>query len=99
MHFPARRSRHASVPEEDRRFGRIIAADHVVLRENERGRDGEGYIVVIIDRDTNWIGAYPVPEKSAEESVNALLHFVGSGVERPKLYSDNSPELLMAART
>ena len=77
MSHPARRGHPAPVPADARRFGRQITADHVVLRDADKGRDGERYIIVVLDRDTNWLGAYPVPDKTAEESVNALLPFTG----------------------
>ena len=78
MHLaPTRKKRPLDVPPEERCFGRQITADHLVLREGDRGKDGERYVVVALDRDTQWLWAFPVVDKSCAEAVNALLAFVG----------------------
>ena len=45
---------------------------------------------------TKWIGAYPAPRKTAEESMRALQHFVGKE-KVSLLYTDGSGELEKAS--
>jgi hypothetical protein len=89
---PHRGKRHEPIAPEDKRFGRMITADHVVIRDSDRGYERERYLIVVLDKDTNWLGAYPVPDKSIEEAVIALRHFVGNIAQTPTFYSDISPE-------
>ena len=79
-------------------FGENVTADHVIINESDEGVDGERAALVILDRGTGWIDCYPVAVKTAEESVRALGDFVGPIVEVANFYSDNSPELIRAAR-
>jgi hypothetical protein len=93
---PARKT-YRPVPD-PQAFGENVTADHVVINEHDEGVDGERAALVILDRGTGWIDCYPVADKTAEESVRALGDFVGPTVEAANFYSDNSPELIRAAR-
>ncbi len=77
MTHPARPQGGPQADPAERRFGRQITADHAIIREADKGRDGEKYVIVVLDRDTNWVQAYPVLDKTAESSVTSLLHFMG----------------------
>jgi hypothetical protein len=73
-------------------------ADHIIVSEADKGLAGERSVVVIKDRATKWTSAYPVADKSAEEAVTAFTHFIGSRESVKLFHSDNSPELIKAAK-
>jgi hypothetical protein len=99
MHKPARaRSAEARLAARPPNFGDQVIADHVVIRSEDRGSNGERAALIALDRATQWLGAYPVATKSAFDATNALLHFAGVAANVKAFYSDNSPELVAAAR-
>ncbi len=56
-----------------------MTADHAVMSEGDKGREGERAAVVVLDRATRWLAAYPVADKSADEAFTCLSHFVSKG--------------------
>jgi hypothetical protein len=68
------------------------------MGEEDKGRGGERACVVILDLATRWLAAYPVANKSADEGYASFLHFVGPKEAVKSFCSDNSPELMRAAK-
>jgi hypothetical protein len=71
-------------PDEDERpqnFGDQVTADHMIVAQGgnplEAGPGGENVALVVLDRATNWIGAYPQKGKNADETYQSLQHFAG----------------------
>eukprot|EP00972_Heterocapsa_arctica_P024642 3635322-Heterocapsa_arctica.AAC.1 len=74
---------------------RVIAADHVVLREPDEGLHGERAGLQVADLGTENFMFYPGKEKSFQTCVQSLRDFVGND-NIQKLSSDNAPELIKA---
>ena len=68
------------------RWGQLVAGDHI---------DGNRGILVIKDAFSNFKSAYPMPDESADSTMDAIKHFKGErSIER--LYSDRSGEIRRA---
>jgi hypothetical protein len=78
-------------------FGDQVTADHLVVNDFDKGRGGERAAIVVYDRSSRWLSAYPVADKSADEAFTSLSYFAGHQPIK-SFYSDNSPELLRATR-
>ena len=60
------------------RFGDLVTADHIILGpETDFSRHGDAAALGCQGFITKWIGAYPAPRKTADESMRALQHFAG----------------------
>ena len=97
QHYPARRSSPLvdDEGESPKAFGDIVTADHIILGND--ADDDNNCALVVLDRATRYLAAYPQKAKATEETLASLRHF--SGQDEVKLfYSDNAPELLGAAR-
>ena len=58
------------------KFGEQVTGDTIIHNSVEdRGVDGSRATIVLFDRGTKWIEAYPVGDKSAYEAENAMLDF------------------------
>ena len=53
--------------------------------------------VVIYDRATKWLAAYPKATKTTYHTIEAFHHFAGPTDKIVSFYSDNAPELVAAA--
>ena len=79
-------------------FGDLITADHVVFGERDASHDAKRVVLTCYDRYSGGIEAIPCPRKTTHSTTLALKDFAGSTT--PKLfYSDNSGELVEAAKT
>jgi len=84
----------------DKPFGTIITADHLITNsEEDRGIKGERAGVVVADLSTKYMECYAVQDKDAIDAEASLSHFVGPSVEVKSFYSDESPELVAAAKS
>ena len=54
--------------------------------------------LIVLDRFTKWLQGYPCKNNSSEETKNALVDFTGPYNLMKLLYSDNSEELMLAAK-
>ena len=52
-------------------FGEITA-DHAIMGSGEQSRNGDQVALMVMDRFTGWIGAFPARSKSVEEL--SLIH-------------------------
>eukprot|EP00971_Amphidinium_carterae_P351160 6491948-Amphidinium_carterae.1 len=93
------------VPDDERtvkaeRFGDMLHLDHVFTNGEFVGCHGERCALLIIDEATRFCFMYPAKEKSAENVVSALRHFIGTDVEwqRIGVKSDNALEYSKACR-
>eukprot|EP00971_Amphidinium_carterae_P292722 5811456-Amphidinium_carterae.1 len=77
-----------------RHFGDMLHLDHVFVNSDFVGCHGERCALVIVDEATRFCHLYPAKEKSAENVVSALRHFIGTDVEwqRISVKSDNARE-------
>ena len=95
---PARRKPPDKVPEEKKKFGRLVTMDHLICRgDSDKGIDQETVGLIVNDHDTKWIACYPSTSNTVEEVESSLRHYMGS-FKIKLLYSDNAPELISAAR-
>ena len=93
------RSKQLNRDPEPTAFGENVTADHFFARDEYGGRAGPDEAgLVVYDRGTEWIDCFPVPDKSGDESYNALNQFAGPKDNVQLFYSDNAPELLKAAK-
>jgi len=84
------------VPEN---FGDSVTADHVILNDEESvGIGGMRYLLVIYDRATRWVDAYPLVTKSADDAYACFVDFAGPSRRLGYVWSDNSQELVKALR-
>ena len=84
---PCRRRNGEAVPRAAN-FGDLIQADHKVLSDNCESRNNHRYAVVLQDRATQWIQAYPCKNKTSQENQRSLQKFM----EPKVIYTDNSLE-------
>ena len=81
------------------RFGVQVTADHIILNSYENvGLDLEQAGLTMFDRGTKWLEIYPVADKSTAEAFDAFNQWQGANEKIETFYSDNSPELLAAAK-
>jgi len=91
--------RHRSDESRPTEFGEQVTADHMVISESDEGTDGQRAALVVLDRGTDWVQCYPLPNKSRDEAIKAFTHFEGGKRCAQLFYSDNAPELCAAADT
>ena len=99
-----RKVSHGAAEDEDGRekpscFGDLVTADHIVLgKEEEISRHDDTCALVILDRFTRWLDCFPLPNRSAESTEDALNKFIGPKQKVKRFYTDCSAELIAAAR-
>ena len=82
------------------KFGELLTADHAIIgSEHEASRQGQRAALIILDAGTRWIDCYPSATKSAADTLQALQNFVGPQEKVNRFYTDNSGELIAAAKT
>ena len=82
-----------------KRFPAALTADHIVLAADEAAdRDGDKYALVVLDKYTGIIMAYPAKHKDAEHTEASFRQFLAAIDEVKHIYTDNSGELLEACR-
>ena len=64
-------------------FGDALTADHAIINEDDMPRSFDRAALIVLDRATRWIQAYPAPSKNAEQTSMALQRFMGPG-NKPK---------------
>ena len=73
-----------------------VVADHKVLaneaHSHQESNQGDRVVLVVKDRATEWLQAYPAKTKSTEEVERAMTQFCGSTDFPKHLYTDNAPE-------
>ena len=63
------------------KLGQLVTADHVVsTKDNMLGIDGSRDILVITDAYCGFKSAYPVPDKTADSTADAIKHIKGDRV-------------------
>jgi len=76
----------------------MVSLDHIDVHTMEQnGLYGEREMLVICDLATDYLGAFPVPSKSAEHVTRWLSFFAGSEPIK-EVYSDRAPELMAGVR-
>ena len=95
---PARRQRRDEA-DTQRTFGELVNADHIIAPSAESmGLTGERDASVIVDRYSDYKDCFPEQPKSAEDTLGALLEFLGK--TRPKyIHTDAAPELTNAVKS
>ena len=88
---PCRRRNGEAVPRAAN-FGDLITADHKVLSDNCESRNNHRYAVVVQDRATQWIQAYPCKNKTSQETQRSLQKFLEPERKPKVIYTDNSLE-------
>ena len=69
------------------------------MGSGEHSRSGDTVCLMILDRYTGWMGAYPSKTESAEEVANAFTSFIGTSNPRVKrVYTDGSQEFKHALK-
>ena len=58
------------------RFGDALTADHAILGADETSREGHTVTLIILDRKTSWLQAFPAPRKRTEEVNMAFRGFL-----------------------
>lgn len=95
--------RRKAIPIEERaqaeKFGDLITGDHIVTIDKiDKSIDGKRDAVVIYDVATMFLECYPTGTKSADETIQALQHFIGPKGTVSLFYSDAARELHSAAK-
>ena len=70
----------------------LITADHKVLSDNCEPRNNHRYAVVVQDRATQWIQAYPCKTKTSQETQRSLQKFLEPERNPKVIYTDNPLE-------
>ena len=81
-------------------FGDLVTSDSIfVIKRNSQSiaRHGDTTALVVRDKATGWVGAYPSKRKSAEEVQEAVNTFKGSETIK-RWCSDGAPELHAVCR-
>ena len=80
---------------EVKKFGDFITADHIITRgELSLGGDEQKTALIILDKFTKWLAAFPLKDKSTDEAVRAFQHFAGTQKVKKLvsgIYTDASP--------
>ena len=76
----------------------MITADHAIISEENQSRNKDRYLLVVQDRHTSWLQAYPLKRKTAECALEALKQFMPPGQIPNLIYTDGSEELKKAAK-
>ena len=82
-----------------KRFAEALTADHVVLAADDAAdRHGDKYALVVLDKYTGIIMAFPAKHKDAEHAEAVFRQFLAANDEVNHIYTDSSGELLKACR-
>jgi len=73
---------------EPKEFGQALTADHAIINEDDQSRSNDRAALVVLDKATRWMQAYPAPSKSAEQTKMALQRFMGPGKKPDYIYTD-----------
>ena len=73
-------------------FADLITADHKVLSEENESRNNHRYAVVVQNRATQRIQAYPFKNKTSQETQRSLQKFLEPERKPKVIYTDNSLE-------
>ena len=68
----------------------MITADHKVLSDNCESRNSHRYAVVVQDKATQWIQAYPCKTKTSQETQRSLHKFLEPERKPKVIYTNNS---------
>ena len=80
------------------RWRQLVTGDHITsTKDHMIGIDGSNDMLVIKDAFSGFKAAYPMGDKSAESTMEAIRHFMG-GRKIERLYSDRSGEIERALR-
>eukprot|EP00971_Amphidinium_carterae_P336444 6472816-Amphidinium_carterae.2 len=81
-------------------FGDMLHLDHVFTNGDFLGCHGERCALIVVDEATRFCHMYPAKEKSAENVISALRHFIGTDVEWQRICvkSDNAFEYAKACK-
>ena len=75
-------------------FGELITADHLVIADDgQQSRHGDMNALVMQDKATMWIWAYPNPSRHADGVKRAFDNFIGTQ-KVDKFFSDGAPEII-----
>ena len=88
---PCRRRNGEAVPRASN-FGDLITANHKVLSDNCESRNNHRYAVVVQDRATQWLQAYPCKNKTSQETQRSLQKFLEPERKPKVIHTDNSLE-------
>ena len=80
------------------KFGESITADHAVVSESDKSKEGDRAALVMQDRYTHWLYAQPLRTKDHKDAKEALAKFMPPGQKPWHTYTDDSPELKRACR-
>ena len=75
---------------EPKEFADAITADHAIINEDDKSRDGDRVALVIQDRATQWLQSFASGTKSASDTRLAIERFLGLQIKAKYAYSDNS---------
>ena len=80
------------------KFGDRGTLDHKIINDDDKSRDHDKAVCVVLDIATYWLQAYADPRKTAEATISALQEFYGPEIEDicKHIYSDNSAEIRAA---
>ena len=96
---PARQNLSSRAPLE--KFGELVNADHLIAQSEEsQGLTGERDALLIVDRYSGYVDAFPLKTKSADDAYEAFVEYFGD--YRPKdvyIWSDSAHELVKAVKT
>ena len=80
---PARRRTKKPDVDKITKFGDLVNADHVLAQSEEAcGLFGERDALVVVDRYSKYLDAYPLMSKSTEDAKASLIDFFGT--DKPK---------------
>ena len=80
------------------RWGQLVNGDHIVsTQDNMLGIDGNRDMLVVTDPYSGFKAAYPMPDKKADSTADAIKHFMGDR-KIESFYSDRSGEMERALR-
>ena len=81
-------------------FGGLVTADHIILAsKSDFSRHSDTVSLVMQDRKTMWLMAYPAAAKSTECCIEALNQFTKPTDKVMRFYSDNALELAKSVRS
>ena len=73
-------------------FGDMLTADHKVMAQDEISKAGDKYALIIVDRFTKWLQAFPCKTKSTPEAKSMFQRFMGPGNSAKYVYLDGAGE-------
>jgi hypothetical protein len=60
---------------EPKKFGDLITADHIILRERQASRSGDTAAMICLDVATQALGVYPMVTNSTEHTIESFSPF------------------------